>query len=87
MKGISANKLGWMINILLVLAFFVIGLNHAAAEGGKNRFGDDAIDEVFQLCQGVDEGTIEYEVCTGPEDGNCIVVRVDCSQDDEGEDE
>ena len=84
----SEKAQGWSyVGILAVLLSLMMFSNFANAEGGKNRFGDDTIDEVYQLCQGIDEGTIEYEVCTGPEDGNCIVVRVDCSQDDDESEE
>lgn len=80
----SVKSQGWSyIGILAVTFVLLFVVQLAQASGGKNRFGDDAIDEVYQLCQGIDEGTIEYEVCTGHDDGNCIVIRVDCSQSED----
>ena len=52
----------------------------AFGAGGKHRLAEDAIDEVYQLCQQLGAGertTVTVEECVNED--SCVVIKVDCS--------
>ena len=76
-----------MKRFLAVLIIALVSTSSFAAGGMnqlKQRLADDDITEVYQLCDqlGVGEGTtIEVEQCANDE--HCVVIKVDCSRQDE----
>lgn len=60
----------------------------ASAGGGKQRYGDEDITELYQLCEqlGIEDGFVAVESCTGDNSLSCVTTKVDCSQSPETDD-